>query len=354
MIHFAHPILLDLLLLIPLSVALYIVGRILRKRRLEKFGHIGFFKDMMPDTSKYMPNVKITLELTAVALIIVALARPYTQKVSPQNEKTEETASGIELMICVDVSNSMLASSTERENGVSRLQRTKFILEKLLDKLSDDKVGLIVFAGEAYTQLPITSDFISAKMFMNRISTESVATQGTAIGAAIDMANNSFSEESDFEKAILLITDAENFEDNAVEAAKAAKNAGIHVNVIGVGGSTPMPVPMSENGTDFFMDENGEPAKTQMNVENGEAIAKAGGGIFVEADDDDVVGEIVKQLSELSKTDYKRRLASNSVNELFPIAVWLALFLLLIDQLLPYSKIEWLTRFNFFTKKEKK
>lgn len=349
MVSFANPNALYLLLLIPIIAVFYIFNRISRKKRLEKFGERIDASRLMPDASRYMPNIKIIVELLALAFIIVALARPYTQS-AVTGQKEEESTTGIEIMICFDISNSMLASSTDDPQGVSRMQRAKFILEKLIGKLRNDKVGLIVFAGDAYTQLPITSDFISAKMFLNSISTDAAATQGTAIGAAIEMAINSFSPESPFKKAILVITDVENFEDNAVEAAKQAASADIQVDVIGVGSDKPMPIPVAEGKSEYIIDQNGEEAHTALDAKLGEEIAKAGNGVYIPGNSPQAVEELTEQLGKLAKTDYKRTLAAAGVNELFPIAIFLAFLLLLIDTLLPYSKIKWLTKYNFFSK----
>lgn len=350
MISLANPKALLLLLVIPVIALLYIAAIVAKKRKLSRFGSHYIAANLMPEASRYMPAVKFVLTLVAVILLIVALARPYTTSVLTDDKQEEET-SGIEIMICFDVSNSMLASSTDDANGVSRLQRAKFILEKLIDKLRMDKVGLIVFAGDAYTQLPITSDFISAKMFLNGLTTDAVPTQGTAIGTAIDMAVNSFSPESQFQKAILLITDVENFEDDALSAAKQASSAGIQVDVIGVGGEKPMPIPVSENSTDYIVDASGQPAESTINVTLGQQIVKAGKGAYISGNDPDAVQQVVDQLKTLGKTDYKRKLAADNTNELFPIAILMALIILLIDMFMPNSKIKWLTKYNFFSKK---
>lgn len=304
----------------------------------------------MPDASNYMGWVKTILALCALTFIIIALARPYTPSGDSRTEE-EQTARGIEIMLCVDVSNSMLASSTDDPGGVSRLQRAKLILEKLIDKMSDDKVGLIVFAGDAYTQLPITSDYISAKMFLNDINTEMVPTQGTAIGAALEMAVNSFTPESDFRKAIVLITDGENFEDNAIEIAKLASDSGIEVDVIGIGSGKGAPIPLRKGSSEYMTDYNGNIVHTALNEEMARDIAKAGKGIYVSGTSSSAVGEIDSQLSQLAKTEYKRKAAVSAANELFPIAVLIALIFLVIDGVLSYSKIVWLRDINFFTKR---
>ena len=265
----------------------------------------------MPEASRYTGWIKISLALLAMAAIIIAIARPIVP--NKTGEATETTsARGIELMICLDVSIPMLASSTDDPGGVSRLRRAKFILEKLIDKLQDDKVGLIVFAGESYTQLPITSDYISAKMFVDELSTEMVPTQGTAIGAAIDMAMNSFTPDSEFDKAIVVITDGENFEDDAVGEAARAAEAGIQVDVIGLGtaGGAPIPTPKGMGHGKYLTDQNSQVVVTALNEDMAREIAKAGHGIYLQGGDPGVVGDLDAQLSTLSKSEYQRLTAS--------------------------------------------
>ncbi|WP_304646622.1 VWA domain-containing protein, partial [uncultured Muribaculum sp.] len=239
MFSFANPHLLYLLFLLPVVAGLYIIARIARRRKLMRYGRIATLTPLMPDASRYKPGIKLVLQLIAIAALVIVLARP---RAGAKEEVSE--VQGIEVMICLDVSNSMLASSTDDPRGVSRLQRAKLVLEKLIDKLDNDKVGLIVFAGDAYTQLPITSDFVSAKMFLNSISTEMVPTQGTAIGAAIQMAMNSFTPDEDMQRAIIVITDGENFEDDPLAATQEAAKRGIQVDVIGLGSTKGALIPI--------------------------------------------------------------------------------------------------------------
>ena len=237
---FAYPAILYLLILIPLIFGLWIWSRLARRRKLRRFGRISSLEPLMPEASKYKPAVKITLELLALASLIIAVARPR----AGEKEEVENTQ-GIEVMIAFDVSRSMLASSTDDVNGVSRLNRAKFLLGNLIDKLDNDKVGLIVFAGEAYTQLPITTDFVSARMYLDELDPSMVPTQGTAIGSAINMAINSFTPSEDVNKAIIVITDGENHEGDAVEMAKYAKSLGIEVDVMGIGSLKGAPIPIA-------------------------------------------------------------------------------------------------------------
>ena len=216
-------------------------------------------------------------------------------------------------MICLDVSNSMLASSTDDEAGVSRLQRAKFILEKMIDKMQNDKVGLIVFAGDAYTQLPITSDYISAKMFLNNISTGMVPTQGTAIGAAIDMAMNSFTPDDKMGKAIIVITDGENFEDNAVDEAKRAANAGIQVDVVGLGSGRGVRIPVGRNSY-MINPMTGEEVLTKLDESTAMEIAKAGKGIYVNGATSSAVSDIDTKWTSSNRENSHARLSLRRVN----------------------------------------
>ncbi|MCI9043111.1 MAG: VWA domain-containing protein [Muribaculaceae bacterium] len=350
MITFVNPQYLYLLLALPVVAILWLLARAARRKKLRRFGNPEVIAALMPEASRYTGWIKISLALLAMAAIIIAIARPIVPNKTGEATETA-SARGIELMICLDVSNSMLASSTDDPGGVSRLRRAKFILEKLIDKLQDDKVGLIVFAGESYTQLPITSDYISAKMFVDELSTEMVPTQGTAIGAAIDMAMNSFTPDSEFDKAIVVITDGENFEDDAVGEAARAAEAGIQVDVIGLGtaGGAPIPTPKGMGHGKYLTDQNSQVVVTALNEDMAREIAKAGHGIYLQGGDPGVVGDLDAQLSTLSKSEYQRLTASPSA-ELFPIVAIVAIIFLLIDTLIPYRKISWLRGINFFTK----
>lgn len=315
-----------------------------RRKRILKYGKTDILNDLMPDASKYKPWIKISLQLLAMAVLVVMLARPRAGA-----KEQISNVEGIEVMIAVDVSNSMLASSTDDPNGISRLRRAKHILEKLVDKLDNDKVGLIVFAGEAYTQLPITSDFISAKMFINSINTEMVPSQGTAIGAAIDMAMHSFSPNEDTQKAIIIITDGENHEGNAVEMAKAAEKQGIQVNVIGLGSVKGAPIPLNAARNNFLKDNDGKPVTTYLNEGMAKEIANAGNGIFVSGNSPSAVSDIDNRLDTLAKSELERVVYSSSAEQ-FPLFAWIALFILILDMLILERKISWLKKFNFFSK----
>lgn len=343
MFSFANPYLLYLLFLIPAITGLYLLSRYSRKRKLKRYGKFAVLSPLMPDASRYKPWIKITLQLLAVAALVFVLARP---RAGAKEEVSE--VQGIEVMICLDVSNSMLASSTDDPKGVSRLQRAKLVLEKLIDKLDNDKVGLIVFAGDAYTQLPITSDFVSAKMFLNSISTEMVPTQGTSIGAAIEMAMSSFTPTDDMQKAIIVITDGESFDDDPIAATQTAVKQGIQVDVIGLGSTKGSLIPIGRNGQ-FMKDDEGNPVTTRLDEAMAQKIAETGEGIYVQGASSTVVKDIDEQLDTLAKSDLEKVIYSASAEQ-FPVFGWLALALVILDIFMLDRKVGWLKKINFFSK----
>lgn len=341
MFSFANPHSLYLLLLIPVLIILFLVARASRVRKLKRYGNIKVLDGLMPDVSKYKPWIKITLQLIAFALIVIIIARPR----AGAKEQTVKVK-GIEVMIALDVSNSMLASATDDIKGVSRLQKSKLLLEKLIDKLGNDKVGLIVFAGNAYTQLPITSDFISAKMFLNNINTNMVPTQGTAIGAAIKMAMNSFTPNENTQKAIVIITDGENHEDDAVSVAAEAKKKGIQVDVIGIGTVKGSPIPLDKSGN-FLKDDSGNVVTTRLDEETAKKIAAAGGGVYVSANSSSALNDVDGSLKKLARADMEKIVYSQH-DEQFPVFAWLALIFIVLDIFVLDKKISWLKNISFF------
>ncbi len=344
MINFAHPQYFYLLLLLPVLVLLFLWNRRDRSKRLARYGKRTSIEPLMPDVSRYKPWIRLVLELLLLTMVIVVLARPRAG-----SSKTTTQVHGIEVMVAVDVSNSMNASSTEDPQDVSRLQRAKMILQKLIDRLDNNKVGLIVFAGNAYMQMPMTSDAASAKLFLDGISTSMAPTQGTAIGAAINMALNGFSQSKKAQKAIIIITDGENFEDDAVGAAKQAAKLGVQVDVIGVGSTTGTPIPM-EGG--YLTDDNGEPVTTYLNEKMAQQIAEAGKGVYISGTASDAVSTLQETLDKLAKSDLAA-VTYTQHDEQFPVFATIALLLLLGLLLLLERKNPWLKRYNFFTKDKK-
>lgn len=341
MFGFANPQYLYLLLLLPAIAALFWLARQARLRQLKKFGRQEVIDQLMPDVSRYKPYIQLSIELLLLAVVVIILARPRAGS-SP----TSATVHGIEMMVAIDVSNSMNASSTDDPQDISRLQRAKMILEKIIDRSQNDKVGLIVFAGNAYMQMPLTGDVSSAKLFLNGINTNMAPTQGTAIGAAIEMACGSFSQSKKSQKTIIVITDGENFEDDAVSAASQANKNGIKVSVMGVGSTHGAPIPMSDG---YLLDDSGQPVVTYLNEKMAQEIADAGKGIYVNGNASDAVETLRDMLDKLAKTDLAT-VAYTQHDEQFPVFAWIALLLIIVLMLVIERKNPWLKQFNFFTR----
>lgn len=337
MFDFAYPQYLYLLALIPLFVLLYLGARASRRAKLRRFGRQEVVAALMPDASKYTPAIKMTLTMIALAAIVVMLARPRAGA-----KEQQETSAGIEVMIAFDVSNSMLASSTDRPNGVTRLDRARLLLEKLIDRLDNDKVGLVIFAGQSKMQLPLTSDFYSAKMYLNELNPNQIAYQGTDIAGAIKMAMNGFSPAEDMHKAIILITDAEDHEGAAIEAAKLAAENGIQIDVIGLGTTTGTVLP-------GFTTPEGSPVVTKLNESLAQDIAAAGDGIYVNGSSPSALGDLEDQLDKLQKSEFNT-ISYTAGAEQFPTFAFLAFLFLIIDIFVVNRKISWLKGINFFTK----
>ncbi len=346
MFSFANPEFLYLLFLLPAIVGLYLLSRMARKRNLARFGKEKLLQELMPDVSSRKPLARLIIMLLLLTVVIVMLARPRAGSM----EKVKGEVRGIEVVIAMDVSNSMNASSTSTQNGISRLQRSKMVMEKLIDHLRNDKVGLVVFAGKAMMQMPMTIDGTSAKMFLNNISTDMIPLQGTNIGDAIDLAMHTFSQDEKVSRTIILITDAENFEGDAQDAAKQARKKGIQVNVIGIGDDE-VPIPTNE-GDGWMRDDNGNIAMTSFNEEQAKEISDAGGGIFVKGDATDAVNVLDEQLKKLATTNMSQYTYSRE-DEQFPVFAWIALALLIASVLLLSRKNPWLAKKNFFTRKVK-
>ncbi len=339
MFRFANPYYLYLLILIPILIGLFIYGRMQQKKRLQTFGNPEILSLLMPNASKIRPQVKFYILMVVLALMIFALARPqFGSKL--QTTKRQ----GVEAMIVLDVSNSMLAQDVQP----NRLERAKLILSKLIDQMADDKVGLIVFAGDAYIQLPITADAVSAKMFLSSIKTNLVPRQGTAIGTAIDLALRSFgAAETEAGRTIVVITDGENHEDDAIGAAKLAQEQGVTVNVVGMG--TPNGTPIPVGGTmSFRKDRNGNVVVTKLNEEMCREIAAAGAGIYVRADNMNVATKALsEQIDKMQKGDLETK-SYAEYDEKFYIFAWIALFLVLVEYFVFNRQNKRLNKINWF------
>ena len=293
MIHFAYAQYLLLIFLIPVFFIVQAVLLRIRRNRLRKFGDEKLVSQMMPSYSKSKVWVRLVLFSIGFFFFVVGLSRPQIGA-----RLKEQEIKGAEIIIAIDVSNSMLAE----DYSPNRLERAKLAVSRLVDKLRDDRIGLVIFAGTSFVQLPVTTDYVSAKMFLNSIDTGSIPIQGTALGDAITTCIRSFSAQSDKSRAIILITDGENHEDDPVAAAKQAAEMGIKVFTIGVGSPEGKPIPM--NG-ELLKDKDGEIVVSRLDEAVLQEIAAEGNGAYVRAGNSEFgLNPIIDDLRKLEDEKY--------------------------------------------------
>lgn len=322
MLYFAHIQYLWLLLLVPLFFVLFAIGNRLRRKRIEKLGDPELVSSLMPSFSSARSWVRVTLFSIGFFFFVIGLSRPLIGA-----KLKEHQTKGVEIMIALDVSNSMLAE----DYTPCRLDRAKLAVSRLVDKLRDDRIGLVVFAGSAYVQLPITTDYVSARMFLNSISTESVPVQGTALADAISTSARSFSAQSEKSRVIIVITDGEDHEGDPVKAAKQAVEMGARVFTIGVGSPEGKPIPM--NG-ELLKDQNGEIVVTRLNEDLLKEIAAAGNGAYVRAGNSEFGLNPI--ISEVRKMDAEKlnSVVFEEYDEQYMYFFAIALFFFVVEMLI--------------------
>lgn len=336
-----------LLIVVPIIIALFILAIRWRKKAIDKFGESHMVFKLMPMASFRKLRLKFFLFCLSLIFIIIGLANPQI------GSKMEEVKrEGVDLMIAIDLSNSMLAEDLQP----NRLMRAKQSISRLIDRLDGDRIGLVVFAGDAYVQLPITTDYSAAKLFLSTINTNIVPTQGTAIGKAIELSINSFDVSNDQNKAIIIITDGENHEDDAIQKAKEAEDMGIFVHTIGMGSAEGGPIPIKNRYgtiTSYQKDKSGNTVITKLNEEMLKEIAANGGGSYIRANSTQSgLDALFKEINKMEKkeigskvfTDYKDR---------FQWFLGIALLLLIIESLLRNTKNKWSNKINLFEENEK-
>lgn len=322
MFRFANPEYLYLLIILPLMVGGFIWTNIKKRKDVEKLGDLKLAKRFMPELSLKRSYLKFWLIFAAVIFAIVTIARPqFGSKI----EKV--TKEGIEIVIAIDVSNSMLA----RDVAPDRLSKAKQILTRIINDRKNDKVAIVVFAGEAYVQLPMTSDTQSAKLFLDNINPSLVAVQGTVIGSAINMGMNCFTSDNDVDKALILITDGESHEGNGVEMAKRAAKAGIQIDVLGVGSPEGAPVPVSATSNEVKKDNDGNPVITKLNEEMCKEIATAGKGMYVRVDNSNSALKALQSELDKLQTKTMEGTAYSAYDEKFQFFAWVLLVLLFVE-----------------------
>lgn len=337
MFRFENPAFLYLLIIIPVIIVIRLLEMRKRKLKLKKFGDLSLLKQLMPDVSSSRKSLKFWLMIAALALLIVMLARPQMgTKISQEKRK------GIEVIISLDISNSMRAEDVVP----SRLDKSKMLVENMVDNFTNDKVGLVVFAGDAFIQLPITSDYVSAKMFLQNTDPSLIATQGTDLAGAIELSSKSFTQQDKVGRAILIITDGEDHEGGAIEAAEKARKNGIRVFVLGVGSTKGSPVP-DGNGA-YMKDNSGQEVISALNEEMCKQVAQAGGGAYIHVDNTSLAQrQLNDELTKLQKGDISSVVYSE-YDEQFQAVGILVLILLIIEMLILERKNPFFKKIKLF------
>ena len=344
MFRFAQPEYLYLLIIVPILWGLFIYGRYRSRRNLAKYGNPSVLAPLMPDVSKYKPWIKFIIQQLAFIVIVFMLARPqFGSKLETVKKQ------GVEIMIALDVSNSMMA----KDIAPNRLEKAKMMLSKLVDELDNDKIGLIVFAGDAYVQLPITTDYSSAKLFLSNINTDIVSVQGTAIGAAIDLAAKSFTPETETSKAIIVITDGENHQDDAVAAARVAHEKGITIHTIGMGLEQGAPIPEKGNPGQFMKDGSGNVVVSKLDEQTLQEIAKAGEGMYVRASNTDVgLSRLLDEVGKMEKSILEEKVYTDYA-EKYQYFILIGLFFIFVEFMILGRRNKRLMKINIFKREGK-
>lgn len=340
MFRFENSNILFILLIIPVLFLGYYVYYRNFSYRLKRFGNPELLKQLIPYFSKVRPFIKFSVLMFVTFLLIISLARP--QFGSKLKEVKRE---GIEMVIALDVSNSMMATDI----APNRLERAKQSINSMVSKMKDDKIGLIIFAGDAYTQLPITADYTSAKMFLSNISPDIVSKQGTAIGEAIELGMRSFTQDEESSKVIVIISDGENHEGDAIEAAKQAAEKGILIYTIGMGSPRGALIP-NRNGAGYIKDRQGNPVTTRMNPEMLNNIATSGGGKYYSASSGTAgLSKLYNELGKLQATEIETQVYSE-YDDQYSYFIALAIVLLLLELFIMERRNKWLSGIKIFGK----
>lgn len=341
MFKFEHPIYFYAFIALPVMLILVLIYFIGQKRKLSRLGDSSLIKQLTPYSAKRKRIFKVILFMLAFSSLILAICNLQTG-----SKLTEVKREGADIIVCIDVSNSMLAQDLQP----NRLTRAKYALEKMIDAMEGDRLGLIIFAGEAYVQLPITSDYSAAKLFLESINTGMVPVQGTNLEAAISKAVESFGTDEGKNKAIILITDGENHESEAIEAAEACGKKGIMINTIGIGSEKGVPIPIVENGQvkGYRKDRQGQTVVTKLNSNLLKTIAGKANGVYVQASQADVgLGAVMSKIAELDKAQIESKMYTDYEDQ-FQWFIGLALILFFIEFMVSERLSEWFKKLNLF------
>jgi Ca-activated chloride channel homolog len=346
MLRFGHSAFLWALVLVPLLIVLYIAVRRWKRKALASLGDKTVISRIIPEVSFKNPLLKFIFFIIAYTMLIIGVADPQIGTTTEENKH-----SGSDIMILLDVSNSMLS----QDFAPNRLENAKMAIAQLIDHLKDDKIGIVVFAGEAYVQLPVTTDYSAAKLFLNTINTNMVPVQGTAIGAAIDKGIQSFDFKDGVNKAMVLLTDGENHEDDAVAAANAAHERGVVIHVIGFGSTQGSPVPIyDEHGKEagFHLDSAGHTVVSKLDENMCREIAAAGGGTYFHATSaESGLGYVLNQINKMQQKTYDTK-TFKDFEDRFQVFLVVTLVLLLVEFFISNRKSLRFSRLKLFEVKK--
>ena len=346
MLRFAHTQYLWALVLVPVMLLLFMLVTRWKKKAMASLGDKNVVERIIPEVSFSRPWLKFIFFMLAFVSLVIAAADPQVGL-----KMEEEKRKGADLMILLDVSNSMLSQDIQP----SRLENAKRAIAQLIDNLHSDRIGLIVFAGEAYVQLPMTTDYSAAKLFLSTINTNMVPTQGTAIGAAIDLGMKSFDFKDGTGKSMIIITDGENHEDDAVAAAKNATDKDVTVNVVGIGSPEGGPIPIYQDGRQvgFHTDSAGHTVISKLDENMGKEIAAAGNGAYVRATNaNSGLGIVMDQINHVQRKTYDAK-SFKDFEDRFQFFLGLAFLFLMIEFFISNRKSLRLSRLKLFEVEEK-
>ncbi len=342
-LRFENPQYFYLFTLIPVLLGLFWLSWHFRKQALNRFGQQKVFKVIMPWRSVRRPWLRFTLILMAFSMLIVAAANPLVG-----SRMQEAKREGVDLIIALDVSRSMLAQDI-RPN---RLERARMAVSRLIDRLENDRIGIVLFAGSSITQVPITTDHSAAKMMLRTASPESVPLQGTAIGGAIERAMASFQGEDLKNKVIIIVSDGENHIDDPVAAAKLAAEAGVIIHTVGIGTHAGAPVPVYNNNqlTGFLRDNEGNTVVSRYDEATLRQIAQATGGVFRHSTEADLgLNRILDEIRKMEQETFEVMVFADYQSR-FHYFVTLALLFLVFEIFIFERKNKWLEKINLFGK----
>lgn len=341
MFRFEHSQYLWVLCLVPVMLIALIMLSAWKKKALKSLGDSNLFYSIIPDYSSGKTITKNILLILAYIFLVLGIANPQIG-----SKLQEVKRKGVDVMVALDLSNSMLAEDIKP----NRITAAKLALSKFIDELKNDRIGLVVFGGQAYTQLPITTDFAAAKLFLSTITTKMIPTQGTAIGLAIEQSMSAFDFENSTSKVIVVITDGENHEDDAIDVAKAAQEKGVIIHTIGLGSIQGSPIPLYKNGrqTGFMKDNQGNSVVTKLNIDMLKEIAGAGSGLFVQAHSGNVgLNYILDEIDSMEKSEFGTKVYTD-YEDRFQYFIGISMLLLVFEVLLHDKKNKWLNNKTLF------